>query len=301
MNNKKTITFNGVVKEIVFVNLHAHGDFYIPSKFVEDFASKINNKVYFAISKDLSLLKIDNVNIIGEKDLPVFKDSKFITIEEKNRIYINLWIAALWKLGLKLYLNLKDHYSYFKNYFFDKYHIQMNDIEYYIPETKTVHRDTIIQLCSNKNLKVLLCNGHCTSGQVPNFSFNQIVDMFQNKDILFYATHSNLISTRIKNRGNIFSIDNLYDSPNLHEIAEFAKHCDIIIGRDSGLFYWCQNKDTLEKKFICYTGTEDMYRIYDGFNVKPIFFNDIDAMFDDTFKIILTELSKKMNNVPVIY
>ena len=63
---------------------------------------------------------------------------------------------------------------------------------------------------------------------------------------------------------------------------------NLIIGRDSGLFYWTQNKMTINKNFICFTN--NLHKIHNVFNVYPIYnYNvvDFEKKLDDNIDIII--------------
>jgi hypothetical protein len=286
-----------VIKNIIFINTYNAGDIYIPSKFIEDFACKLKNQINiaFAVNCSTNLLKLTDVTIISCNDI-LYNNNIFCYKNEYENdvdIYYNIWVGCLWnQLNLHgIYLDIIDHYLFFKNVFFDKFNLKMENIEYYIPENNTEHKNKINLITNLNNYKkILICNGFCNSKQVENFSFNLLIEKILDKfnDIQIYITHKNLLNKKFYNNNKILFIDDYFKIPNLNEIAEFAKNCDYIIGRDSGLFYWCQNKGTLNKNFICFS--EKFCKIYEKFNVTLIRTkqknNDIELIFQEAINNI---------------
>ena len=275
-------------KNIVFVNNYAHGDIYIPIRFIEDLASLVTNKIYYAIKTGFESVKLKKVELIHTSKIPLVNAFNY---EDEDNYYFDIWLMRINDvLGVDCGINILYYYIFFDTHFYKPFNLQIKSFEYYIPITISEYQNEIKENINTEKKNILICNGECMSQQIENFKFDLLVEKIVNlnQNIKIYLTHKDQISEKYYNNDNIEFIDEKYKIPNLCEISEFGKNCDIIIGRNSGLFYWCQNQETLNKKFICYT--RDIHKIYDNFNVTPIYCgmsgNDIENIFNMTINLI---------------
>jgi hypothetical protein len=184
-------------------------------------------------------------------------------------------------VSLENYINLD---ILIKSYepLFTKYNMAIKDSYYYIPEINLSIDEYNIPIdFLLKN--VLLCNGPCLSAQIENISLDFIIEILLLKNYVVYVTHeTNLIHP------NIIKLYEKLPLLNINIIGYFAQYMNLIIGRDSGLFYWTQNKMTIYKKFICFTNAR--HKIHTIFNVYPIYnYNiiDFEKILDNNIDIII--------------
>ncbi len=130
--------------------------------------------------------------------------------------------------------------------------IQYNDYINCIPKIIcNKEDDTIIRsLFSNTEKYALICNGPSLAMHVPDFELEGIIQKLHSTGYKVILTSYVL---QYDTPGIIF-IDKLFSVPNIKAIGVIASYADVIIGKDSGLFYFCQNQDTIHKKFILVTG-----------------------------------------------
>jgi len=120
-------------KNIIFINLYHYGDIHIISKFIEDFASKVKNKVFFYLKIDSISVNIKNINVINNNiKIQKIAEENIFYLEDEENIYYNIWVAVLnnYKLiNFSEYLKIKEHYNFFKNNIFSKHLVEMNNDE----------------------------------------------------------------------------------------------------------------------------------------------------------------------------
>lgn len=90
---------------------------------------------------------------------------------------------------------------------------------------------------SHKGPKVLVCNGDVRSSQIHNFSFNPYIEEIKKT--------STVITTQKTGVSNVYYTGDIIQAKNgdLNEISYLSKFCDIIIGRGSGPFCYCETKE----------------------------------------------------------
>ena len=245
------------MKDIYFYNYYHYGDVYLNSKFIEDFASKYEGKVYNIIGnlynepfeylfKKAITKKISDISDINLAN--TLSNNEIEVITETYDAY-NVHLGKIWKLSEKKnsedngntisILNLANGFERI----FKKYNLKLEIPIYYIP---SIYYNTDLSINTNKK-NILICNGPCLSGQIENIPLDYIINFLSNMYNI-YITHP-LVDNQ-NNNSNIIKLYDLYPIPNIHIIGSIAKKMDIIIGRDSGLFFWTQNKDTIKKNLV---------------------------------------------------
>jgi len=279
------------MKDIYFYNYYHYGDVYLNSKFIEDFASKYEGKVYNIIGNlynepfEYLFKKAITKKISDISDINLANTLSNNEIEVITEIYdaYNVHLGKIWKLSEKKnsedngntisILNLANGFERI----FKKYNLKLEIPIYYIP---SIYYNTDLSINTNKR-NILICNGPCLSGQIENIPLDYIINFLSNMYNI-YITHP-LVDNQ-NNNSNIIKLYDLYPIPNIHIIGSIAKKMDIIIGRDSGLFFWTQNKDTIKKKFICFSKNE--HKIHKIYNVKR--FETYQITADDLLNFINT-------------
>lgn len=118
---------------------------------------------------------------------------------------------------------------------------------------------------------VIVSNGNTLSGQSHNFSFDDIIDQLSNEyaDIHFVMTNNTSISK--KNVTYIGNITNII--PDLLLISYLSTLSHVIIGRCSGPYIYCRNKQNLlnsDKTFICFSHKEGEGVWYEKSKAKQV-------------------------------
>lgn len=103
---------------------------------------------------------------------------------------------------------------------------------------------------------ILICNGDVRSGQSDFGSMDDIIVGLSKQypnDVILVTHRTNMFGENIYYTGDI----NMTNC-DLNEIAWLGTHADVIVGKNSGPFTWCQNHQTLNqnKLFIAFCRKE---------------------------------------------
>ena len=271
---------------IIFYNDFHNGDLHYCREFIKDIMCKVSANFYFAHKCNTETSKdIPNLNYKNIMEVYSIRDYNSISITNINdNIYINTW------MGQKHLLYYKDTmssiYTVYK-IFTDVYkqlNIEINEIEYYIPEIDKCYLN--IQnidnfLNNHKNKKVLISNGDVKSGQSNNFNFNNIIiklaAQYQNIDFILTDNKSKINMNNIYYTNDI--INQQYD---LNEVSYISTYCDVIVGRASGTYSFSFVKDNLfnpNKTFIGFSHWENESIFYKSNICKQLWYNNYDENF----------------------
>ena len=125
----------------------------------------------------------------------------------------------------------------------------VNDPNYYLPDIDYNRFEGIDRAYDwvnerKDNPLVLFCNGPANSGQ------SRAGDLIKTIDILsaqYPETNFLLTQKTHLQKPNIYYTDDIFDGidSDLNQIAYIAGGCDLIVGKNSGPFSFCQNKNNL--------------------------------------------------------
>lgn len=244
-------------KKVVFFNHFHNGDIHYSREFVKDIMKKYKGKdftYYYSLKNvvwepsndilsDISNLKIEDISNLKKeckKEIDMLVDGE--------TIFINTWVGQCGRRYVNdIGINLKSNYEIYKNvYEVLEIEIEKN-MDYYIPEIdyckfEIKKINNFLKKYDDKRFKVLISNGETYSAQSSNFSFEPIIvklsDMFP--DVIFILTSK----TNVQQKNNIIQANDIIGKDkNLNEISYLSKFCNIIIGRSSGPYAFCQIKD----------------------------------------------------------
>lgn len=102
--------------------------------------------------------------------------------------------------------------------------------------------------------KILVENGRALSDQATNFQMGPIIDGLARKhtDKIFILTSNESVDN---SAGNIFYSDNITQRnyrTDLNEISFLSTHCDVVIGRSSGVFAFSLTQENLFQRKMTY-------------------------------------------------
>jgi hypothetical protein len=268
------------MRKLIFFNHYHRGDLFTHKEFIRhlkqqlygiDFVFQYLHFNHPKVNKDLDIPLIGNPSNLNHKD-------KFIP-RGSNTLLVNTWIGVWGDTQGYMGVNLDSllmswgHiYEHINEYFGTKLSIN-TEKEYYIPSLDTSFFniksiDNFIQ--QNKGKKVLVCNGIPMSNQSFAGDMSEILiptaDKY--KDITFICTKK--FST---DKNNILFTDDIIQDSDLHdfnapwhdrqqnncdlnEISYLSTFCDVIIGKNSGPFVFCETKENFmnpNKTFISFT------------------------------------------------
>jgi hypothetical protein len=275
------------MKTICFFSNGHNGDIVHSKSFVEHISQQLDVKCLYHHKKNFKITQ--DLSTITTQICPSSYYEKFV--DTKNIFFVNTWLYPyLFDNSFETYgVNIKTNYKIYNhicetiNSVFDT-SIKLNSIDSYLPFIDFNFIDTSFAddyVLSDKNVKVLFCNGPCLSGQSPyNGNMSDIIEKLASsyKDITFIATDKfNTTSSNIKFTSDILKVNGC----DLNEIGYLSTHCNLIIGRNSGPFCFC----TIDKNF------QDPNKIFYAFghNKTDCFYLGTDIKSKFTFDYSDTE------------
>lgn len=280
-----------IKKDMYFYNLFHNGDIHFSRNFIKDIIKKTKcNDYYFIHSNKKGILKDIDINEIIDNNIQSddFYYNELVNVKNNN-YYVNTWI------GQKNYtlngINIHTFYEMYKD-IYSILNIELENVDYYLPTidfNKIDKKNIDVFLKKHKKKKVLLCNNKVLSEQsYAEFDIERITNDF--KDVDFILTEKIDI-----NKDNVFFTDDIIEEkPDLCEISYLSKHCDLIIGRESGPFAFCYILDNFQRdvNMISFSRTQS-WTFYPHKNIQS--FQDI-----DTYDIIKSVLSKNDIEISII-
>lgn len=243
-------------KQIVFFNQFHNGDCFLGKTYVRDLKHLLPDVEFFYahgnhpdILKDLTdvkYLKLDQIPAIDRM-------TRVATSKDGEICYINTWVGC-WQGSVfpfgehinykRLHVIWTEYYKYLG--LADKMY---SDINFYLPDICYDKFEGIANArawydAHADKQKVLFCNGPANSGQSRAGDLNACIDLLAktNPDMRFVLTNKTNLA-----RPNIYYTDDIFDGieSDLNQIAFLAHGFDLIVGKNSGPFSYCQNKHNL--------------------------------------------------------
>jgi hypothetical protein len=197
-------------------------------------------------------------------------DKKNPVVKIENTLYINTWVGSQWDIFCEHGgINMNTFYDQwgllFKaiNKFFDSNLELYSKKEKYLPvidwnsicQTSKKEIDKWVVPHNKKRKKVLICNNNPISGQSFSSNMQEWIEPLakSNPDVQFILTDA--IDKTMKNISYTYSISTNKNESDLREISYLSTMCDVIIGKNSGPYVYCEtytNYMNKDKKFISY-------------------------------------------------
>lgn len=264
--------------KLVFFNHYHRGDLLTHKEFVRQIKNELPDVkfeyLHFnhpKLTRDLDIPKVGD---------PGHLDAKTPFYQDDDVLYVNTWIGCHWDLFCEyggINMNSLWH-SWEKivetvNAFFNVSISLKTEKEYYLPSIDFSRFDTknINQFLekSGDRKRVLICNGAPKSGQSFNSDMKEFLEPLSEKfvDVNFICTEK--FETTI---ANIYFTDDVIgdteieekrapwedrqnNNCDLQEISYLSENCDLIVGKNSGPFVFCETKNNYmnpNKKFLSF-------------------------------------------------
>jgi hypothetical protein len=259
--------------KIVFFNHYHRGDLHTHKEFIRQLQQELPDF-------DFEYLHNNPAKLIEDLGIPTTGTPENLNNKEPyyydgNELYINTWVGCDWDIFCKHGgINMHTLYEQWENIFntinsvFDK-NIQLKTSkEEYLPRIdyttlNTSSIDTYVN--SNKQKKVLICNNVPHSNQSFVSDMKDIINdlAFKNIGIDFICT--NKFASEEENVIFTTDIIDTDDGIDLREISYLSTKCDIIVGKNSGPYVFCETYDNFM----------DKNKTFISFNIKNPAFDDI--------------------------
>lgn len=237
------------MKKIIFFNHYHRGDLHTSKEFVRQVIGEVEGYQFEYYHDNPHKLLTDlKIPTTGS---PVTLDKSKALLKKGDTIYVNTWVGSQWDVfckhgginmntlyeqwsklfaginkltGSSLKLNPnKEDYLPFMNFS----HLDLSSIDYYTES-------------SNGRKRILICNNTPNSNQsFPGSMDDFVVPLVRdNPDIDFICTNS--IAGKYENLLYTKDIIKCNDGCDLQEISYLSSHCDVIVGKNSGPFVFCE-------------------------------------------------------------
>jgi len=259
--------------KIVFFNHYHRGDLHTHKEFIRQLQQELPDFDFEYLHNNPAKL-IEDLGI-STTGTPEHLNNKEPYYYDGNELYINTWVGCDWDIFCKHGgINMHTLYEQWENIFntinsvFDK-NIQLKTSkEEYLPRIdyttlNTSSIDTYVN--SNKQKKVLICNNVPHSNQSFVSDMKDIINdlAFKNIGIDFICT--NKFASEEENVIFTTDIIDTDDGIDLREISYLSTKCDIIVGKNSGPYVFCETYDNFM----------DKNKTFISFNIKNPAFDDI--------------------------
>jgi hypothetical protein len=255
------------MKKIVFFNQFHNGDCFVGKGYVTAIVKALPEVEFeYAHGNHPDIIADLPVRYIPLDQLPAMaQHTRVAESEDKQTVYINTWVGcwqgALFPFGE--HINNQRLHAVWSKYF-EYLNIPLGAQEDYLPEIDFTKFDVraavdFVQQAQMKNEKIVIfCNGSANSGQSRVGDFGTVVAGLAQE---FPATRF-LITSSIDglSAANIYYANEVMPlASNLNQIAYVSQFSQLIIGKNSGPFTWCQFKNNLV----------DSYRTFFNFSILP--------------------------------
>lgn len=264
--------------KIVFFNHYHRGDLHTHKEFVrqiirevKDFEFEYLHFNHPKLTRDLDVPKTGD---------PSHLDAKTPFYQDEGKLYVNTWIGCHWDIfcehgGINmnsLWYQWEKIFEMINAYFGTSLKLY-DEKEFYLPtidfdrfNVKSV--DEFLEYTKDRK-RMLLCNGVPKSGQSFNSNMQEFVEDIAKKhpEMCFICTDK--FSTTVE---NVFFTDDIvmdtdiqekrapwedreFNNCDLPEISYLSENCDIIVGKNSGPFVFCETKNNYmdqRKKFLSF-------------------------------------------------
>lgn len=263
-----------MIKKIVFFNHFHRGDLHTHKEFVRQIMNEVTNVEFEYLHNNPEKLLIDlNIKTTGT---PEFLERKNALYKEDDIVYVNTWVGSQWDVFCKHGgINMHTLYEQWGKIYnainkLTGSNLKLRDEkESYLPKIdysyfKLSNIDLYLSEYSDK-FKVLLCNNVPNSSQSFQEPIDDLIIEFAsaNPDIEIICTDE--VDTDLENIKYTDQIIGCADGCDLQEISYLSGHCNVIIGKNSGPFVFCET----------YNNYMDESKRFYSFNAKHPEYDDI--------------------------
>jgi hypothetical protein len=240
------------MKKIVFFNQFHNGDCFVGKQYVAEIVRQLPDVEFsYAHGNHPDIIRDLGLQHLTLDEIPALdRLTRVGQSPDKETTYINTWVGCwqgtLFNFGehinfVRLHNIWREYFKYLKLDF-------VEDPNHYLPcidHTKFDMTQAESWIANHGDQPtILFCNGTANSGQSRAGDLTQCLDMLSNtfKNWNFVVTHRLDLA-----RENIYYTDDIFTGldNDLNQIAYLAGGCDIIVGKNSGPFSYCQNQKNL--------------------------------------------------------
>jgi hypothetical protein len=240
------------MSKIIFFNHFHKGDMHTHKEFVRQIKSELSD-FQFEYNTNNPQKLIDELGI-EITDTPHKFDQSKPLYKNGDTLCVNTWVGCFWDVFCKhgginmhtLYEQWGKLYNAINKTFGTSLELKPNK-EDYLPridynQLNTAYVDSFLEFRKNR-FKALICNNepHSSQSFVSDMTdiINQLAEEYEHVD--FYCTNS--IKTSADNVFFTNEITKFADKCDLLEISYLSSRVDLIVGKNSGPFVFCETYD----------------------------------------------------------
>ena len=246
------------MKKITFFNQFHNGDCFVGKGFVTDIIRQLPDIEFsYAHKNHPDIIKDVPAKYIPITEIPDINPQVRLASED-DTIYVNTWCGAFQGdlFGYHQHSNYIIQHRIYQIYVERLSKILGREIEQttnphdYLPFIDfsfwpdTALADRFIETEIKDSKMMLICNGNALSGQSEVDNMKNLVKRLatENPDVKFVVT------LRLPLAGpNIYYTEDIFNKAcDLNEIAYLSKRANVIVGKNSGPYTFCQFKENLE-------------------------------------------------------
>lgn len=285
-----------MIKKIVFFNHYHRGDLHTHKEFLRQVIDEVKDVEFEYLHNNPEKLLIDlNIKTAGTPD---FLERKNALYKQEDVLYVNTWVGSQWDVFCKHGgINMHTLYEQWGKIFnaINKLvgsNLKLRDEkESYLPTIDYSHFDLTnvkkyIEQQDGKFL-VLLCNNVPNSSQSFQEPIDDLIIEFAqaNPDLEIICTDE--VDTDLENIKYTDQIIGCRDGCDLQEISYLSTYCDVIIGKNSGPFVFCETRENY---------MDPSKRFY-SFNAKHPEYDDIKETMSNGLKIECKYKTNSISNI----
>ena len=240
------------MKKIIFFNQFHNGDCFVGKQYVAEIVRQLPDVEFsYAHNNHADVIKDLGIEHLGLNNIPPMdRMTRVGESPDKETVFINTWVGCwqgtMFNHGehinfVRLHNIWREYFKYFNLEFIE-------DPNHYLPRIDDAKfdmkaADAWLNDHSDRR-SILICNGNANSGQSRVGDLTQCISKLaaDHADVNFIVTHKvNVTSPNIYYTDDIFA----HLESDLNQIAYLARGCDVIVGKNSGPFSYCQNATNL--------------------------------------------------------
>lgn len=236
--------------KIVFFNHYHRGDLHTSKEFIKQIQTEAVGFEFEYLHNNPDILT-NEFNIV-KTGTPEVLEYKTPFYQDENVLYVNSWVGCNWDIFCKhgginmqtLYESWGKIFETINEYF--NLNLKLKESkEEYLPRVdySFAKTDNIEKYLQTNKRRILICNNVPASNQSFNSDMQEEIILFarKNTDTDFICT--NKISHDLNNIKFVDDIIGFNLDCNLLEISYLSKYCDVIIGKNSGPYVFCETYD----------------------------------------------------------
>ena len=256
-----------MIKRIIFFNQFHNGDCFVGKGWVRNIMQQLPDIEFsYAHKNHPDIIKDLGCEYVALKDIPEI-DRMVRIAQDADTLYINTWCGAFQGelFGYHQHSNYIIQHRMYEMYCEQLTNIlgrtvkQSTNPHDYLPFIDFSHYDTamvdrFVNDLSPYNRLVLFCNGPANSGQSGIGDMRYTIDYLSQEfpmDWAFICTHDIGLE-----RNNVFYTSKAFNKQSdLNEIAYLSTRTELIVGKNSGPYSYCQFNDNMndsQRRFFCF-------------------------------------------------